>query len=176
MKVIDTAIPEVKIFAPTVHRDTRGFFVESFRASWLGEFNFVQDNHSRSGQGTLRGIHYQLEKPQGKLVRVTAGCVLDVAVDLRKSSPTFRQHVAQRLDDQDMLQLWVPPGFGHGFYVLSEYAEFQYKCTDYYDPADERAILWNDSDLAIDWGAEDTPNLSARDQAAVLFSEAELYD
>tara|TARA_R110002072_G_scaffold1598_8_gene13679 strand:- start:3060 stop:3590 length:531 start_codon:yes stop_codon:yes gene_type:complete len=176
MNIFDTDIPDVKIIEPEKFGDARGFFFESFRASWLPEHVFVQDNHSKSTNGILRGLHYQLTKPQGKLVRVLSGRVLDVAVDLRKSSTTFGCHVAVELDDQDCRMLWVPPGFAHGFVVLSDEAEFFYKCTDYYAPEDERSIRWDDSDLGIDWQITEPPILSQKDSAATSFKDAEVFN
>ncbi|MEJ5863418.1 dTDP-4-dehydrorhamnose 3,5-epimerase [Pseudomonas farsensis] len=181
MKIVTTAIPDVLIIEPMVFGDSRGFFCESFNARAFAEHadltvDFVQDNHSRSQRGVLRGLHYQLQNPQGKLVRVVQGEVLDVAVDIRRHSPTFGQWVAERLSADNHRQMWVPPGFAHGFVVLSESADFLYKTTDYYNPAAERSIRWDDPQLAIDWqlgGLQ--PQLSAKDQAAVAFADAELF-
>jgi dTDP-4-dehydrorhamnose 3,5-epimerase len=181
MKVVATAIPDLLIVEPTVFGDARGFFFESFNQQRFAELTgitppFVQDNHSKSAQYVLRGLHYQIQQPQGKLVRVIAGEVLDVAVDIRKRSPTFGQSVTLRLSAENKRMLWIPPGFAHGFVVLSETAEFLYKTTDYWAPAYERAILWNDPALNIDWqlhGA--TPLLSAKDQAAKLLKDAEVF-
>lgn len=168
MNVIHTALPGVLIIEPKVFGDSRGFFVESFQAQRYRdagiEFDFVQDNHSRSAKGVLRGLHFQIRKPQGKLVRVSRGEVLDVAADIDPASPTFGQHVAVVLSEDNFRQLWVPPGYAHGFVVLSDSADFQYKCTDYYDPADEGGIIWSDPTLAIDWRI-DAPQLSAKDEA-----------
>lgn len=182
MKVIDTAIPEVKILEPRVFGDERGFFMESFNQQRFNlaigdQVSFVQDNHSRSCQGVLRGLHYQTQQPQGKLVRVVAGAVFDVAVDLRKSSPTFGRWVGAVLSAENKQQLWVPEGFAHGFYVLSESADFLYKTTDYYSPEHERSIAWNDVQLAIDWPLADgqTPAVSAKDAAGVCFADAEYF-
>ncbi|MGE7989995.1 dTDP-4-dehydrorhamnose 3,5-epimerase [Pseudomonas sp. NPDC089554] len=180
MNIIHTEIPEVLIIEPKVFGDSRGFFFESFNAREFAtkagfEAGFVQDNHSRSTQGVLRGLHYQVENPQGKLVRVVHGEVLDVAVDIRRSSPTFGKWVATRLSATDHHQFWIPPGFAHGFLVLSESADFLYKTTDYYNPAAERCIRWDDPDLAIDWGLHEPPQLSAKDQAGVLLRDAELF-
>jgi dTDP-4-dehydrorhamnose 3,5-epimerase len=181
MKVTQTAIPEVLLIEPKVFGDARGFFFESFNlaafraASGLPDVDFVQDNHSKSGRGVLRGLHYQIEQTQGKLVRVVQGEVFDVAVDLRKSSKTFGQWVGARLSAENCHQFWVPPGFGHGFVVLSETAEFLYKTTDYYAPQHERAIRWDDPQLAIDWQFDGVPQLSAKDAAAVLFKDAEYF-
>lgn len=179
MQRIPTRIPEVFIIAPRIFGDARGFFFESYNKRELAPFGldaeFVQDNHSRSRQGVLRGLHYQIRQPQGKLVRVVQGEVYDVAVDLRRRSPTFRQWVGVRLSSENKHMLWVPPGFGHGFLVVSETAEFLYKTTDYYAPEHERCILWNDSDIGIEWPLTGTPILSARDQAGSRLSQAELY-
>lgn len=181
MKVTATAIPDVLLIEPKVFGDARGFFYESFNRRAFQEAtglqtDFVQDNHSRSARGVLRGLHYQLQQAQGKLVRVCQGEVFDVAVDLRKSSPTFGRSVGVRLSAQNCHQLWVPPGFAHGFVVLSDFAEFLYKTTDYYAPAHERCIAWNDPTLAIDWPADmGTPSLSAKDQAGRAFLESDLF-
>jgi dTDP-4-dehydrorhamnose 3,5-epimerase len=174
VKITACSIPDVKLIEPNVIRDSRGYFFESFRQSWLPEQVFVQDNQSASQKDTLRGIHYQVRQPQGKLVRVVSGAVLDVAVDLRKSSKTFGHYVAQHLNSEAHQMLWVPPGFGHGFLVLSETAEFYYKCTSYYDPEDQHIIRWNDPDLAIDWGLE-SPILSGRDAEGNLFKDASYF-
>ncbi|HEK0907537.1 TPA: dTDP-4-dehydrorhamnose 3,5-epimerase [Pseudomonas putida] len=180
MNIIHTEIPDVLIIEPKVFGDSRGFFFESFNARDFAEkagfpANFVQDNHSRSQRGVLRGLHYQIENPQGKLVRVVQGEVLDVAVDIRRSSPTFGKWVAARLSAEDHRQFWIPPGFAHGFVVLSESADFLYKTTDYYNPAAERCIRWDDPQLAIDWQLTSEPLLSAKDQAGVLLQDAELF-
>jgi dTDP-4-dehydrorhamnose 3,5-epimerase len=181
MKIIDTAIAEVKIIEPAVFGDARGFFMESWHSQKFAEqgldLSFVQDNHSRSQQGILRGLHYQIKHTQGKLVRVTAGCVYDVAVDIRRSSPTFGQHIGVELSAENHRMLWVPPYFAHGFYVMSEQADFQYKCTDFYDPDSERCIVWDDPDLNIAWPLVDnsTPQLSAKDQAGQAFSNATVF-
>ncbi|MCO7610399.1 dTDP-4-dehydrorhamnose 3,5-epimerase [Pseudomonas chlororaphis] len=180
MKVISTELPGVLIIEPKVFGDERGFFYESFNAKAFEEatgvrVQFVQDNHSRSQKGVLRGLHYQLQNTQGKLVRVTQGEVLDVAVDIRRSSPHFGQWVAVRLSAQNHRQLWVPEGFAHGFVVLSDFAEFLYKTTDYYTPSAERSIRWDDPTLAIDWQLTEPPQLSAKDQAGTLLSEAEVF-
>ena len=180
MQVTRLAIPEVLLIAPKVFGDARGFFFESFNQKAFNEVTgtqhqFVQDNHSRSSQGVLRGLHYQIRQPQGKLVRVVQGAVFDVAVDIRKSSPTFGQWVGEELSVDNHRQLWVPPGFAHAFFVLSETAEFLYKTTDYYAPEHERCIVWNDPDLAIAWpcaGME--PKLSAKDNAGAMLQQAEL--
>ena len=182
MNVIRTAIPEVVLIEPKVFGDARGFFFESFNQKAFNEatgtnHQFVQDNHSRSAQGVLRGLHYQIQQPQGKLVRVVRGAVIDVAVDIRKSSPTFGQWVAEELSEDNHRQLWVPPGFAHGFVVLSEMAEFLYKTTDYYAPAFERCIAWDDPTLAIDWKLSGRqPLLSAKDAQGLPLATAELFD
>ncbi len=176
MEIIDKEIPDVKILRPKVFGDERGFFMETFRASWLPDYEFVQDNHSKSVRNTLRGLHYQLKQPQGKLVRVTQGEVFDVAVDLRRSSATFGQWTGHRLDAETKDMFWVPPGFAHGFLVLSDTAEFQYKCTAYYAPDDEHTILWNDPDLGIEWPLEDEPLLSDKDRNGMSFGEAPCYE
>ena len=181
MKVIDTKIPDVKIIEPTVFGDTRGFFFESFNEQKFRELTgvelpFVQDNHSRSTKGVLRGIHYQIQHPQGKLVRVVSGAVIDVAVDLRKSSPTFKQWVAVELSAENHRQLWVPPGFGHGFVVISDTAEFLYKTTDYWYKEHERSLRWNDPELGIQWGYTSEPSLSQKDNEAAFLGDAELFN
>ncbi|WP_312780117.1 dTDP-4-dehydrorhamnose 3,5-epimerase [Acidovorax temperans] len=182
MNVIRTAIPEVVLIEPKVFGDARGFFFESFNQKAFNDatgtnHQFVQDNHSRSAQGVLRGLHYQIQQPQGKLVRVVRGAVIDVAVDIRKSSPTFGQWVAEELSEDNHRQLWVPPGFAHGFVVLSEMAEFLYKTTDYYAPAFERCIAWDDPTLAIDWKLSGRqPLLSAKDAQGLPLATAELFD
>ncbi len=177
MKINETAIPDVWLLEPTVHGDDRGFFMETFRASHFSDRGidrqFVQDNQSRSVQGTLRGLHYQLQFPQGKLARVLSGQVFDVAVDIRQSSPTFGQWVGEVLSSENKKQLWIPPGFAHGFYVISESAELSYKCTEYYHPEDDYSIAWNDPDIGIDWPlVSDSPLLSAKDEKGVLLKEA----
>jgi len=174
------AVPEVLVIAPTVHRDERGFFLESWHQERLAGHGvgprFVQDNHSRSVQFTLRGLHYQVEKPQGKLVRVVSGKVFDVAVDLRRSSPTFGRWVHQGLSSENQLEIWIPPGFAHGFYVESESADLVYKCTEYYEPALDRTIRWDDPDIAIEWPlVGGSPLLSAKDAAAPLLRNAHTY-
>lgn len=179
MKVIDTAIPDVLIMEPTVFGDERGFFLESFNQRRFNdavgrEVNFVQDNHSRSAQGVLRGLHYQVVQPQGKLVRCTVGEVFDVAVDIRANSSTFGQWVGVHLSAENKRQLWIPEGFAHGFVVLSEIADFQYKATDYYAPEHERAIRWDDPALAIEWPLSCPPLLSEKDKKAPLFADTEL--
>ena len=178
MKAIPLAIPEVILFEPKVFGDDRGFFFESFNQR---EFNaatgtdlcFVQDNHSRSAKGVLRGLHYQLGQPQGKLVRVVRGAVFDVAVDIRPASPTFGKWFGLELNEHDHRQLWVPPGLAHGFLVLSDSVDFLYKTTDYYAPALERCIVWNDPTLAIDWPVDRNPVLSVKDSAGQAFKTAE---
>jgi dTDP-4-dehydrorhamnose 3,5-epimerase len=180
MKSVQTAIRDVLILEPKVFGDERGFFFESFNAKVFAEATgqqrtFVQDNHSRSQRGVLRGLHYQLQHPQGKLVRVTAGEVYDVAVDLRRQSPSFGQWVGVHLSAQNKRQLWVPEGFAHGFLVLSESAEFLYKTTDFYAPAHERCIRWDDATLGIDWPLQEEPRLSAKDQQGLSLEEAELF-
>ena len=182
MQVVETSLPEVKILEPRVHGDARGFFLESWNSRTFADLGltleFVQDNHSHSGHGILRGIHYQLLHPQGKLVRVTRGIVFDVAVDLRRSSPNYGRWVGVELSDHNHRMLWVPPGFGHGFYVASHEADFIYKCTDFYYPQHERAVRWDDPELAIDWPlpAGEPPALSEKDSEAPLLKNAETYD
>lgn len=174
MQVTPTAIPDVLLIEPKVFGDERGFFFESYneeafkKATGL-DVRFVQDNHSKSAQGVLRGLHYQVEQPQGKLVRVTQGAVFDVAVDIRKDSKTYGLHVTCELSADNKRQLWIPPGLAHGFLVLSESAEFLYKTTDYYAPAHERCISWNDPTLAIAWPLTEAPLVSAKDAAGALF-------
>lgn len=183
MKITPTAIADVWLIEPTVFGDHRGFFMETFRQSlfeerWPG-IQFVQDNHSKSSQGILRGLHYQLKQPQGKLVRVVSGEIYDVAVDMRKDSPTFGQHVGAVLSADNKHQLWVPPGFAHGFYVMSESAEMVYKCTDYYAPDDEYSLLWNDPELNIEWpliASANGPVLSDKDRDARRFAEVPTYE
>lgn len=176
MKVIDTAIADVKILEPQVFGDERGFFMETFRDEWFRQHVcdrvFVQENHSKSAKGVLRGLHYQTENTQGKLVRVISGSVFDVAVDMRRSSPTFGRWVGETLSAGNKRQLWVPEGFAHGFYVLSSSAEFVYKCTDYYNPQAEHSLLWNDTRVNIAWPLQDGPVLSAKDLAGKVFAEA----
>jgi dTDP-4-dehydrorhamnose 3,5-epimerase len=180
MKVVRTAIPDVLMLEPKVFRDERGFFYEpynkrSFRDATGLDLEFVQDNHSRSKRGVLRGLHYQIRRPQGKLVRVILGEVFDVAVDLRRSSSTFGKCVAFNLDASSKRMAWIPPGFAHGFLVLSEHAEVVYKATDFYSPQDERAIRWDDRTLKISWPLEGAPMLSDKDAAAAAVEDAELY-
>lgn len=181
MKVTATAIPDVLLIEPRVFGDQRGFFYESFNQKQWRESTgldrvFVQDNHSRSVRGVLRGLHYQIRQPQGKLVRVVLGEVFDVAVDLRRTSPTFGQWVGVVLSAENKQQLWIPEGFGHGFVVLSEAAEFLYRTTDYWAPEHERCIIWNDPDVGIDWHIADPPILSPKDAAGVAFLAAEVYE
>ena len=181
MNIIDTKIPEVKIIEPAVFGDARGFFFESFneqkvQAATQVNLPFVQDNHSRSSKGVLRGLHYQIERAQGKLVRVVSGAVIDVAVDLRRSSPTFKQWVAVELSADNHRQLWVPPGFGHGFVVISDTADFLYKTTDYWFKEHERAVRWDDPTLAVDWGYTGEVSLSAKDMDAPYLTDAELFE
>ena len=180
MNIIPTTIPQVLIIEPPVFEDDRGFFYESYNKKALTEkagiaADFVQDNHSRSSQNVLRGLHYQVQQPQGKLVRAVVGSVFDVAVDMRKSSPTFGQWVSCLLSAENKRQIWVPAGFAHGFLVLSEVAEVLYKTTDYYAPQHERTLVWNDPDLAIAWLLSSDPIISAKDQAGQPFKTAEVY-
>jgi dTDP-4-dehydrorhamnose 3,5-epimerase len=181
MKVIPTALPEVLILEPRVFEDARGFFFESFNQCVFKEatgtnYNFVQDNHSRSAQGVLRGLHYQIRQPQGKLVRVVRGCVYDVAVDLRKSSPNFGKWTGVELSETNQRQIWIPPGFAHGFLVTSESVDFLYKTTDYYAPQFERCIAWNDPVLNIPWPVHEMEVwLSAKDQQGAMLSQAEVF-
>jgi len=181
MNVIKTAIPEVLIIEPKVFGDDRGFFFESFNQAQFEEavgrrVNFVQDNHSKSVKNVLRGLHYQIQQPQGKLVRVVQGAVLDVAVDIRKSSPTFGKHVLVELSSENKRQLWVPEGFAHGFLVISDTAEFLYKTTDFWAPVFERSIVWNDSDIGIEWPINVAPSLSSKDQLAKSLLNAEVFN
>lgn len=174
-------IPDVVLFEPRVFGDERGFFFESFNQRRFEEVigrsvNFVQDNHSRSSKNVLRGLHYQIKQPQGKLVRVVEGAVFDVAVDLRKSSPTFGQWVGEVLSAENKKQLWVPEGFAHGFVVISESAEFLYKTTDFYAPEHERCIVWNDPQVGIDWPIPGAPSVSAKDDRGLGFLDAEYFD
>lgn len=180
MKAIPTSIKDLLIIEPKVFGDDRGFFFESYNkrqfAELIGqEVEFVQDNHSRSVKNVLRGLHYQIQHPQGKLVRVTQGTVLDIAVDIRKSSPTFGQHVTVELSAENKRVLWIPQGFAHGFVVLSDSAEFLYKTTDYWYPEHERCIRWDDPDLAIDWELQSSPALSNKDAQGKLFKDAEHF-
>lgn len=181
MQITPLSIPDVVLLTPRVFADERGFFFESFNQARFEDaigrnVKFVQDNHSRSTQGVLRGLHYQIQQAQGKLVRVVEGAVFDVAVDLRKSSPTFGRWVGAELSAENKQQLWIPEGFAHGFIVLTESAEFLYKTTDYYAPAHERCIIWNDPTLAIDWPASITPVLSAKDAAGNTLPTAEVFE
>ncbi|HSJ81003.1 MAG TPA: dTDP-4-dehydrorhamnose 3,5-epimerase [Thiobacillus sp.] len=179
MQVIETQHPEVLLLRPRVFGDARGFFFESYNRKVFAGIGitaeFVQDNHSRSAKGVLRGLHYQISQPQGKLVRVTAGEVFDVAVDLRRSSPHFGRVATFRLSAESHDMAWIPPGFAHGFQVLSEHAEFLYKTTDYYAPEFERCLRWNDPALAIDWPLDGAPRLSAKDQAGLALAECEVF-
>lgn len=180
MKITRTAIPDVWVLEPQVHGDDRGYFMETFRQSHFQEqglqVDFVQDNQSRSVQGTLRGLHYQLQFPQGKLARILSGEVFDVAVDLRKSSPSFGQWVGEVLSADNKKQLWIPPGFAHGFYVMSESAELAYKCTDYYHPEDDYSLLWNDPEVGIDWPLlSSEPILSTKDASASSLAGVKLF-
>lgn len=179
MNIIHTAIPDVKLLEPKVFGDERGFFMETFRDEWfranVAERTFVQENHSKSARGVLRGLHYQTENTQGKLVRVVSGAVFDVAVDMRRDSPTFGQWVGEILSAENKRQLWVPEGFAHGFYVLSEEAEFVYKCTDYYNPTAEHSLLWNDATVGINWPLAGEPSLSAKDAAGKALAEAATF-
>lgn len=180
MKAIPTPLPDVLILQPNVFGDERGFFLESFnersfRDAVGSEVHFVQDNHSRSRYGVLRGLHYQIRQPQGKIVRVVAGRVFDVAVDLRKTSPTFGRWTGAELSADNHRQLWIPPGFAHGFLVLSPSADFLYKTTEYYAPEHERSVAWNDPAIGIAWPQEVAPVLSARDKAATALRDAEVF-
>ena len=180
MKVTPTAIPDVLVIEPRVFGDARGFFYESFNQKAFNQatglsLNFVQDNHSRSAKGVLRGLHYQIQQPQGKLVRVVRGAVFDVAVDIRKGSATFGKWVGIELSEDNRKQLWIPAGFAHGFLVTSDSAEFLYKTTDYYAPEHERCIAWNDPAIDIDWPVNSQPSLSAKDQKGLVLREAETF-
>ncbi|MCL2296767.1 MAG: dTDP-4-dehydrorhamnose 3,5-epimerase [Proteobacteria bacterium] len=180
MNIIDTAIPDVKMLEPRVFSDARGFFFESWNRKTLAaaglDLDFVQDNHSRSAKNVLRGLHYQIQHAQGKLVRAVVGEVFDVAVDLRRSSPTFGCWVGVTLSAENKRMLWIPPGFAHGFVVRSDVAEFLYKTTDTWHAEHERTLLWNDPALAIDWGLSEAPMLAAKDAAGVLLKDAEVYN
>lgn len=181
MKFTPTSIPDVILIEPRVFGDQRGFFMETYQARQFAEAGipneFVQDNHSGSQQGSLRGLHYQIRQPQGKLVRVVVGEVFDVAVDLRRSSPTFGRWESARLSAENKIQIWVPPGFAHGFYVLSDWAEIVYKATDFYAPEWERTLLWNDPQIGIDWPLiEGQPILSTKDAQGTHFNQADTYD
>jgi len=180
MNVITTPLDGVLVLEPRVFGDDRGYFFESFNARKFAELTgvtlpFVQDNHSRSAKGVLRGLHYQIQQAQGKLVRVTEGSVFDVAVDLRKSSPTFGQWFGTELSAENKRQLWIPAGFAHGFVVTSDVASFLYKTTDYWAPEHERAVLWNDPAIGIDWPLDGAPQLSGKDVAAALLADAEVF-
>jgi dTDP-4-dehydrorhamnose 3,5-epimerase len=180
MKVISTAIPDVLVLEPKVFGDARGFFLESFNERVFREatgldVSFVQDNHSRSARGVLRGMHYQIQQPQGKLVRVVRGTVFDVAVDLRRASPTFGRWAGVELSEDNHRQFWIPPGFAHGFLVTSDSADFLYKATDYYAPQHERSLAWDDPELGIQWPAGVTPLLSDKDRTALPLKLAEVY-
>ncbi|OLP19472.1 dTDP-4-dehydrorhamnose 3,5-epimerase [Leptolyngbya sp. 'hensonii'] len=180
LTIMATPIPDVLLIEPRVFGDERGFFLESYNAKvWQAETGlavpFVQDNHSRSARHVLRGLHYQIQQPQGKLIRVILGSIFDVAVDLRRSSITFGQWVGATLTADNKQQLWIPPGFAHGFLVLSDFAEVLYKTTEYYAPEHERSLLWNDPDLAIDWPLEEDPILSSKDRAGISLQGAEVY-
>lgn len=182
MKFERLSIPDVVLFEPEVYGDERGFFMETFRQSWMQNIGinleFVQENHSLSGQGILRGLHYQVKQPQGKLVRVVSGEVFDVAVDLRRSSPTFGQWVGATLTAQNRKIMWVPPGFAHGFYVISGPAELLYKCTEYYAPEHERALIWNDPQVNVHWplAVEEPPVLSEKDKNGLNFGQLETFE
>ncbi|HGT4346544.1 TPA: dTDP-4-dehydrorhamnose 3,5-epimerase [Neisseria meningitidis] len=176
MNIIDTALPDVKLLKPQVFTDGRGFFMETFRDGWfkenIADRTFVQENHSKSSKGVLRGLHYQTENTQGKLVRVVVGEVFDVAVDMREGSPTFGKWAGATLSAQNQCQLWIPEGFAHGFCVLGDAAEVVYKCTDYYKPEAEHSLIWNDPTVGIDWPLQGEPNLSPKDLAGKVLAEA----
>lgn len=180
MKIVPTSIPDILLIEPRVFPDERGFFLESYQKRKFQEAgiraDFVQDNHSKSCRGTLRGLHYQIQQPQGKLVRVIAGEVFDVAVDLRRHSPTFGKWVADYLSAENKRMLWVPAGFAHGFYVTSDEAEVLYKASDYYAPEWERCLLWNDPAIGIQWPVQGTPILSAKDAIGKTLKEADIFD
>ena len=179
MNIIKTTLPDVLLIEPKAFGDARGFFLESWNRQTFAELgldpDFVQDNHSRSARGVLRGLHYQLNEPQGKLVRVVSGAVFDVAVDLRKSSPHFGQWVGYELSADNHRMLWIPPGFGHGFLVLSDSADFLYKTTVYYAPQWDRGVRWDDPEIGVAWPLDGTPTLSAKDQIQPLLKDAEVY-
>lgn len=180
MQIIETPISGLLLLEPKIFGDSRGFFYESWNAHTFREMvgieiDFKQDNHSHSKQNVLRGLHYQLRRPQGKLVRVIRGCVFDVAVDLRRSSPTYGQWYGAELSEDNHLQMWIPPGLAHGFVVRSEFADFLYKATDFYVPEDAHCIRWDDSQLGIDWGLKTKPLVLPRDQQGVAFADAETY-
>jgi dTDP-4-dehydrorhamnose 3,5-epimerase len=182
MRILNTSIKEVFIVEPAVYQDDRGYFMETYQSEKFKELGilheFVQDNHSRSRQGVLRGLHYQIKQPQGKLVRVVTGQVFDVVVDIRKSSKTFGRWVGEYLSAENKLQMWVPPGFAHGYYILSEWADFIYKTTEFYAPEWERSILWNDEKISINWPLLDgkLPILAEKDAQARSLAEADLFD
>ncbi|WP_159991246.1 dTDP-4-dehydrorhamnose 3,5-epimerase [Pelistega ratti] len=180
MKIRDTAISDVKVLIPQIWEDTRGFFMETFREEWfnthIADCRFVQENYSTSYQGVLRGLHYQTKQTQGKLIHVLEGEIFDVVVDLRRQSPTFKQWVGTTLSAENKYQLWVPEGFAHGFYVLSQQASIMYKCTDYYCPHAEQTLLWNDPELNIHWPLKGEPILSEKDKKGVLLKEAVAFD
>ena len=181
MRIVPTAIADVLVLEPKVFGDARGFFLESYNARVFREatgldVQFVQDNHSRSARGVLRGLHYQIHQPQGKLVRVVRGAVFDVAVDLRRRSPTFGRWVGAELSEDNHRQMWVPPGFAHGFVVLSASADFLYKTTDYYAPQHERCLAWNDPAVGVAWPFVDAPQLSAKDRAGQPLAECEVFE
>ena len=180
MKLTPQAIEDVILIEPTIHGDDRGYFVETFRQDLLEQaigckVNFIQDNESKSTKGVLRGLHYQIQQPQGKLVRVVRGAVFDVAVDIRRSSPTFGQWTGTELTEESCRQLWAPIGFAHGFLVLSDRADLLYKTTDYYAPQFERSILWNDPNIGIQWPLNKEPQLSTKDKTSLLFDQADTY-
>ena len=180
MKLVETGLKDCYVLEPQVFGDTRGFFFESFNQRKFNEllrseYHFVQDNHSKSSKGVLRGLHYQIQNPQGKLVRVSSGEVFDVAVDLRRSSPSFGKWFGEILSAENKKQLWIPPGFAHGFVVLSDSADFLYKTTEYYNAESDRCILWNDEDLKIDWHSQENPLLSEKDKKGKLFKEADIF-
>jgi dTDP-4-dehydrorhamnose 3,5-epimerase len=180
VKAISTKIPDVVLLEPLIFRDERGFFLETwnghtFRDEVRLDVQFVQDNHSRSVRGVMRGLHYQIKKPQGKLVRVARGRIFDVAVDIRKSSSTFARWVGYELSDDNNRQLWIPPGFAHGFLVLSDIADVLYKTTDYYAPEHERCLIWNDPNIAVDWPLDREPLLSAKDRSGLSLAKAEIF-
>ena len=182
MKFLPTKIPAVVVIQPDVYTDNRGFFIETWQLEKFTQAginaSFVQDNHSRSGQGVLRGLHYQIKNAQGKLVRVVSGEIYDVAVDLRRNSPTFGQWVSEIISEDNKKMLWIPAGFAHGFYVLSRTADFLYKCTDFYSPDHDRTIRWDDPDLAIDWPLVDRipPTVGAKDALGVAFKDADCFE
>ena len=181
MKVIPTAIPDVLVLEPKMFGDARGFFLESYNRRAFAEAtgldpDFVQDNHSRSARGVLRGLHYQIRQPQGQLVRVVVGEVFDIAVDLRKDSPTFGRWVGEHLSAENKRMMWVPEGFAHGFVVISDHAEFLYKATDYYAPEHERCVRWDDPTIGIEWPLSGQPQLSAKDMQGVALGDAEVFE